>query len=393
MTKYKKYIGYLLIFLGLIIVVIVLYKNSEYSRINRTFSSKDMLTSSWEKYKNQFIQNGRVIDFSANNITTSEGQSYGMLRSVWIDDKSEFDSLWSWTEKNMKRPNDNLFGWKWGKTGSGYGFIENGGINSASDADTDIALALIFASKRWNDANYMSQAKNILNSLWTLDTATVSGKMYVTGGNWAKTNGQVIINPSYFAPYAWRIFAKVDPRHDWNSLVGPAYDLLNKSGQANLGGKTGIGLPPDWLALDSSGNIVTPVEGNLDSNYSFDAMRVPWRIALDYEWNKDKRAYDYLNNNYNKLKYTWKAIHKISGSYTYDGQVLIPAEKPSMYGTALGYFFVTDEPVAKKIYEQKILSLYSSAANDFDKRLPYYDQNWLWFGAGLYNHYLVDLSK
>src|SRR5262245_11877702 len=49
---------------------------------------KKELEESWERYKKQFIQaDGRVIDYTAA-VSTSEGQSYGMLRSFWMRDKA-----------------------------------------------------------------------------------------------------------------------------------------------------------------------------------------------------------------------------------------------------------------------------------------------------------------
>ena len=35
---------------------------------------------------------GRVIDYNASRISTSEGQAYAMLRAVWIGDRSSFTS-------------------------------------------------------------------------------------------------------------------------------------------------------------------------------------------------------------------------------------------------------------------------------------------------------------
>ena len=63
-----------------------------------------VLTDMWGTYKQQFIQeDGRTIDKGAGLITTSEGQSYTMLRSVWVDDRQTFDKAWKWTNVNLKK--------------------------------------------------------------------------------------------------------------------------------------------------------------------------------------------------------------------------------------------------------------------------------------------------
>lgn len=354
------------------------------------------MVSSWERYKPQFIlPEGRVADHTQNGITTSEGQSYAMLRAVWVDDKATFDTVWKWTKDNLKRPNDNLFGWRWGERKDGsFGFLEDGGENAASDADVDIALALIFAGERWNDGRYVAEAKEVLKSIWELQVDTVNGKNYMVAGNWAKGAQQVVLNPSYFAPYAWRIFAEVDKEHAWLSLIDPAYELLQQVGQDPLDKGRSVGLPPDWVAIDKpSGKLMAPSNGNLKTDYSFDAMRVPFRIALDYLWFKEQRAYDYLANNYAIFEQKFTESGKLPMVIAHHGDVLNDSENPSMYGTALGYFKVVKPEIADVIYEQKILKLYASDKNSFNSELPYYDQNWLWFGTALYNDFLINLYQ
>ena len=386
-----KQLGIIFIILSVGILAYVLYANSRYSSVTRTFSPYSLITSSWEFYKKKFINaDGRVIDFSQNNITTSEGQSYAMLRSVWVDDKGTFDKVWHWTKTTLKRPDDNLFGWRWGQRSDKiYGFYDNGGNNSAADADTDIALALILANKRWQDSSYLNDAKVILKDIWNVETDTVQNNRFVLAGNWAKQKDTVIINPSYFAPYAYRIFAQVDTEHDWNSLIDPAYDLLNKSGKDPLDTNKAVGLPPDWMALSrSSGTYVKPSDQNLRTTYSYDAVRVPWRIALDYSWNKDERARLYLESSFEYLKNLYQQNGKLASTYAHDGTVVINTENPVMYSTFLGYLQIVDPSAAKKMYEEKILKLYSNELNTFNTDIPYYEQNWLWFGTALYNGFI-----
>ena len=391
----RKIIGYILITASIISLAYVLYMNSGYNQIRRTFSPYALLHSSWEKYKERFIsENGRVMDLNSNKITTSEGQSYAMLRAVWMDDKPTFDQVWKFTRLNLKREGDNLFGWKWGpKSDGSYGFIASGDENSASDADSDIALALILAEKRWGTRdNYIQQAKPILKDLWRLNTTEVHGKRYLIPGVWARSGNEVVLNPSYFSPYAWRIFAQVDRESDWNSLVGPSYEVLSKMSQENLDKTKSVGLPPDWIALNSeTGELKKPTNDKLSSDYSYDAMRIPWRIALDYIWNKDQQAADYLST-FGFLGKEYLEHGKIDGSYTHDGISLKP-ENPAMYATSLGYFFVKDKTMAKKIYEDKILRTYSNDSNSFDDSLSYYDQNWLWFDLALYNNSILSFSN
>src|SRR5215470_15657243 len=118
-----------------------------------------ILKESWHAYVQRFIQqDGRVIDHSAGAISTSEGQSYAMLRAVWIGDRETFDKTFNWAVNNLNSGirMDHLWAWKWGKDAKGkWGVLDKA---FASDADQDAALALILASRVWREEKYADQA-------------------------------------------------------------------------------------------------------------------------------------------------------------------------------------------------------------------------------------------
>lgn len=390
----RKPMGIIFIVIGILIFLFVVYANSPVSKVTRVYSPYSLLTSSWEKYKGSFITaQGRSIDPLQQNTTTSEAQSYAMLRAVWVDDKKTFDNVYTFTQANLKRRTDHLFGWRYGTLPNGsVGFLPEGGSNSASDADSDIAFALILAGKRWNNPYYINEAKQLLPDIWKTETATASGKRYFIAGNWAQDATELIINPSYFAPYEWRVFAQVDKYDSWLSLLKPAYQLLHDVGTNPLDTGSSVGLPPDWVSLDrTTGQLSAPRQQNLSTHYSFDAMRIPWRIALDYLWNKDVDAKDYLNGSFSFLTSEFQSTHTLAGAYAHDGKRVSETENPAMYAAALGYFIVSNKKLADTVYQNKIIKLYSNDQDTFRPNLSYYDQNWLWFGAALYNGYLKQI--
>lgn len=388
----KKLIAIVLIALAASMLIGLWYFNNT-SANAQVFSPYSLLASSWEKYKQTFInQDGRIIDYSQNEMTTSEGQSYAMLRAVWSDDRPTFDLVWNWTKNNLKRNDDSLFGWNWGKREDGsYGLLPNGGDNSATDADLDIALALIFASSKWGDQSYLAAAQPIITDIWNKQTVEVNGKRYMIAGDWANSDTEIIMNPSYFAPYTWRIFSEVDTEHDWKSLVTPAYEVLTESGKITLEDKAGVGLPPNWIAMDkTTGALRAPSQIQLSTRYSYDAMRVPWRIAVDYRWFGDEQALTYLKS-LSALSTAYQQKYQLTSTYEHDGTPVTDYESPAMYATALGYFMVVEPELAKKIYDEKIIVLYSSDTYTFKTPLNYYDQNWLWFSLALYYDQLPNL--
>jgi len=364
---------------------------------NIIFASHTLLAGTWNDYKTEYWEKdtGRTLDKQQDDITTSEGQSYTMMRAVWMSDKPTFDKAWAWTQEQLQRE-DKLFSWRWGKLGDGtYGVLTNvNGQNAASDADSDIALALLMAASRWQDEKYLVQAKEVIVSMWDNEIVTAGGKQYLASNNLEKqSSSPIVMNPSYLAPYAYREFAKVDKEHNWNAIVDSSYDLLDRSADANLDKSKTAGLIPDWVLMDrKTGELSAPTVTSLTTNYGYDAMRAPWRIALDYKWNNEPRAKATLEK-MSFLADEWKRTGTLKSIYAHDGSVVSNDEVAESYGTALSYFDVVEPELAKEVYDQKIKTLYDQNTNSWDQPITYYAANWVWFGIALHEDQLPNLAK
>jgi endo-1,4-beta-D-glucanase Y len=205
----------------------------------------------------------------------------------------------------------------------------------------------------------------------------------------------IVVNPSYFAPYSYKLFAIVDKTHDWTALVNNSYTLLGKLSTDPLGSTTSDGLPPDWITINRQTGAFTPdAASNLDTNYSYDAIRVPFRLALDYEWFKDPRD-EQLLQGYSFLKQQFQKNGKLDATYAHDGTV--PSgdsyESPAVYGASLGYFKVVDPADEKAYYQKKLVTLYSPDLQEWKTPLSYYDDNWAWFGIALAQDALPNLAE
>src|SRR4051812_14581351 len=250
----KRALGILLIVVAFGILGFIAYKNSVKRQIPIIFSPRNELLSIWEQYKQEYLEEGtfRVLDKQKENITTSEGQSYAMLRAVWLDDKETFDKTWQWTKDNLQRDDDKLFSWLFGKQANGtYGILTSqGGQNTATDGDVDIALALVFASSRWNQADYLGDAQAIIDDIWDKEIVYINNKPYLAANNLEKNApNTMVMNPSYLAPYAYRIFATLD-EHPWMDVVDTSYDVLDKSITSPLDKSTSANITPDWVFID-----------------------------------------------------------------------------------------------------------------------------------------------
>lgn len=382
-----KFVGYMVGATTIVLLAAVLVVNYFNFQAAPVFSIKNMLNSTWKNYTAEYVDGGtgKVFDPSRNNITTSEGISYTMLRAVWIDDKTTFDKTFAWAQENLQRK-DKIFSWLFGENSDGtFGILTSqNGQNSASDADTNIALALIFAANRWSDPSYLVEAKEIMNGIWSEEVVTINNTPYLASNNLEKNDiNKIIINPSYLEPFAYRIFALIDPVHPWMGLVGSSYDILERGTNK---------LPPDWLTIDKkSGNVIPNQNTSLSENFSYDALRIPWNVALDYEWFKEPRAQKYLGT-LTTLSINWNKDKKLVSSYIQNGQPASSTETPAMYGGSIGYFMLKDPRAAWDVYNTKLISNYNEDANSWFVPLSYYDDNWAWFGIGLYNNLLPNLS-
>jgi endoglucanase len=328
-----------------------------------------------------------VIDWQAESRSTSESQAYAMLRSVLADDPETFARTLKWAEDNLARHqgktsggplSDRLWSWNWGKQGEQWVILD---ANFASDADIDAATALILAARRWNKPAYLELAKLKLKDLWQLSTVSQGGQRYLLPGPRAAFDkgDRLQFNPSYLAPYAFRLFASVDPERDWQSLVSSSYRILEAS--SDLSAK---GLPSDWIEMDLQGNF-HPISqpSQLSSQYSFDAYRVWWRVALDLIWYDAPEARQYLTQHLGSLRETWQQEQRLFAQYDLDGNPLVDYEATSQYGMLYPAFQKLDPAIAAEMFQFKLLPQYKQGL--WDDESAYYSQNLAWLGIFPYD--------
>jgi endoglucanase len=368
----------------------------------------EILQQSWLAYKQRFIQpDGRVIDWEQGGRSTSEGQAYAMLRSVFVNDPDTFALTLQWAENNLQRRTgeartsdartDQLWAWQWGelpKTEQNaapnaspqenkWGILDT---NFASDADVDAITALILAARRWNRPDYLQLAQAKLKDLWTLATIEVfpskavqpQARRYLIPGALQTFQPQpnvVYLNPSYVSPAAYRLFAQVDRDHNWSSLIDSGYWALNASSQVSL-----VGLPSDWVALNTeTGKFsAVPVTTPLRSQYSFDACRVWWRLSLDAVWFDEPRAVAFLHKRLQPLRDRWQAQQVIPARITLLGTPIASYEATSQYAMLYAAFRIVDPAIAEQIWQQKLMPTYKDGI--WDNNSAYYVQNLAWFG-------------
>jgi endo-1,4-beta-D-glucanase Y len=226
--------------------------------------------------------------------TVSEGIAYGMLIAVYMgsrEDQMLFDDLWRYSQAHLNRTDGSGL-MHWAIAANGTMVTGNG---AATDADEDIAFALVMADKQWGSAgslNYLDLAKKQINNVWNREI--VDSKLAGPGDSWGPTNLWANINISYFAPAFYRVFKMVDPGHDWDAVIKTTYDTIIAS-LTTMNGNANNGMVPAWCASNTVNNVTT-ISGSQAGpfHYQYDSCRTPFRIALDWCWFGETRARDYL---------------------------------------------------------------------------------------------------
>lgn len=194
----------------------------------------------------------RIIRPENNADTVSEGIAYGMLLAVAHEDLDVFEKLWRYAASYLN--NHKLMAWHI----SASGHILDAG--SASDADQDMAFALISAAERWHNPRYRAMGLRMIQAIRHWDT---NQELLKPGDRW---DDIPVINPSYFCPHYYTRFHHVTRDKWWARLSKSSLEWLNTLQHPDTG------LWPDWHSMDETPSSAYP------NNFSYDAVRIPWRL-------------------------------------------------------------------------------------------------------------------
>lgn len=217
----------------------------------------------------------------------TEGMSYGMMISVQMDKKQEFDRLWKWAKTYMQHqsgPHKSYFAWHCSTEGQKLD------QNAASDGEEWFVMALFFASNRWGNGegiyNYQEEAQSILDAM--LGKAPDSDRDDVVTNMFNRREKQVVFvpvghaddftDPSYHVPHfyeLWSLWADKE-KEFWRQAADASRAYWKKAAHPLTG------LTPDYSHFDG-----TPMDGPWGGGhdqFSFDAWRTAMNMAVDYAW-------------------------------------------------------------------------------------------------------------
>ena len=268
------------------------------------------------------------VAFDLPSQTVSEGIAYGMLLSAYHEDQAVFDGLWQYYINASN--DDGIMHWKRAgcEATNEQGAGENWN-NGASDAELDAAMALIKASCTWPNNgrhDYAAAATNLIEQIERFETVRIGefGRMLRPGSAFG---GLSCLNYSYFAPGYYRTFADYVPeRADfWNEMAVDAYSLIAR------GTHPETGLVPNWAHADGTTAVSCDWFTNHEA-YGWDAVRTPWRVALDYLWHGTPEAKAFIDKITGWVDSDLGGLPELRSQHRLDGSQLVGSRSAAATG-------------------------------------------------------------
>ena len=224
---------------------------------------------------------------------SSEGQGYGMLVAALMagadpDAQLIFDGLYRYVSSHGVAAQPSLMAWA-----QDAACHTAPGATTATDADLDIAYALLLADRQWGSAgaiDYHGAALRMLAAILATDVHP-AGSLLIGGPLPATDRHYDGTRTSDVMPGHLKAFAAATGSARWIAISDRAYATLSA---LQAGYAPATGLVPDF-AVGASGAAPRPappawLEGPNDGHYSWNACRVPLRLATDYLLSGDARA-------------------------------------------------------------------------------------------------------
>jgi oligosaccharide reducing-end xylanase len=271
-----------------------------------------------------------IMDINSDDVR-SEGMSYGMMITLQLDKKAEFDALWNWARTYMYHTDENhpakgYFSWSMKTDGTPLDEMP------APDGEEYFITALYFASTRWGDGEgiyaYKKEADRILSDMRhrkSITGPTVKG--IKSAGNMFDENTKSVrftpdfshanqTDASYHLPGFYEVWARMGPENDrefWRQAAQASRDYFIKAANP------ATALTPDYGNFD--GTPWGPTWRKEAVDFRYDAWRTAMNWSMDWVWwQKDPRQIQ-LSNHLQSF-FLKQGLTRYQSLYTLDGKLL-----------------------------------------------------------------------
>jgi endo-1,4-beta-D-glucanase Y len=146
-----------------------------------------------------------------------------------------------------------------------------------------------------------------------------------------------------------------------------------------------VGLFPDWCQVDGAGR-PGPAAGR-EHDFGWEAVRLPFRVALEAQWFKEEQAARLLSLDFLPFfQKEWQAKGRLAAMYHLDGTPAAAYESPVLYAGVLAAAVAAGDQKFAGELAAKVLSFYRQEGDRayFVSPENYYANNWAWLGLALY---------
>ncbi|HWG21838.1 MAG TPA: glycosyl hydrolase family 8 [Terracidiphilus sp.] len=233
-----------------------------------------------------------VTDWANHDVRT-EGMSYGMMITVQLNKKADFDAIWNWAKTYMyisdpKAPSYQFFAWSCKTNGT------HNSEGAAPDGESYFGMALLFAANRWGNGqgiyDYQAEADKLLSAMVHRQVITAEGKFgpHSVGPMMHPDPPMILFvpdimphpftDPSYHLPAFYELWARWGPAED-RAFWARAAEASRKFFVAAANPQTG--LAPSYANFDGAPHITRfPQSGE----FGYDAWRTAGNWSVDWSW-------------------------------------------------------------------------------------------------------------
>jgi len=329
----------------------------------------------WAHFSETFVsKDGRVIDPTAEGVTTSEGQAYGLFFALVADDRQTFTRMLAWSRNNLANGDltANLPAWKWGQAADGTWSVID--PTPAADADLWLAYTLLEAGRLWCEPALSQEGYAVLKLVTEIEVTDVPdlGPVLMPGPAAYFVLEQKLwrLNPSYLFLPALQRLAALEPAGPWAGVVASTLRLFREAPVD--------GLLPDWIAWEPARKafVPDPVKGSVAS---FDAIRlVLWAGVLPGADPATRAVQEFLSGPLASWRKTGKVPVRVALS---SPPVPTPESGPAGYYAAL-LPLVERRGDADDVTRLRVLLATRKRNGLYGTPPAYYDQCLALFGEG-----------
>ncbi len=280
-----------------------------------------------------------------NQDVRTEGMSYGMMISVQLNKRADFDALWNWAKTYMyisdpKHPSFGYFSWSCKIDGS------PNEETPAPDGEEYFAMALLFAGNRWPSGqgiyDYHAEALKLLTAIRhraVMTGPTKFGERSV-GAEVNEEHAMILFvpgimpqpftDPSYHLPAFYELWARWGPVEDrafWAHAAEVSREYFVKATNPQTG------LTSDYANFDGTPHVTKSPQSSM---FAYDSWRSASNWSVDWSWWHKAPAEQQLSDRIQTF-FASQGIDNYAPVYTVDGKDpnAAPGKKHEIHPTGL----------------------------------------------------------